>query len=69
MSSGLRIGDQPLGGFVHFLLCPENAAPVLVLGNGHPAFNANAYPLAGFGLAGKQLLEKGHASLPLYMYV
>src|SRR4051794_28795195 len=49
--------------FVDFLLSPEDAAPVLVLRDGHAAFDAHAHTLHGLGLLGKQLLENGHDAL------
>jgi hypothetical protein len=45
---------------IPFALRPENAAPVLVVGNGHSALDTDANPLTGFGLAGKQLFQNGH---------
>ena len=44
----------------HFLLRPENTAPLFVLGDRHPALNADSYPRAGLRLARKQLIEKAH---------
>src|SRR5262245_43439803 len=45
-----------------FLLNPQDAAPSLVFGNGHSAFNANPNALRGWGLA-EQLIEKAHRRL------
>ena len=43
----------------HFFLSPVDAAPVLVLGDRHPAFDADADPLSrGFG--GEEFLEDRH---------
>jgi hypothetical protein len=43
---------------VHFPLGPEDAAPILMLGDGHSAFNADSDALPGLGIAGKQLFQE-----------
>ena len=45
---------------VHLPLSPENAAPILVVGDGHPAFDANPHPLPRLGIPGKELLQERH---------
>jgi len=61
------IGDGPGGAIplrfqVQLTLGPQDAAPLAVFGNRHPALDTNPHPLALFGAAGEQLLEKrqGH---------
>ena len=43
---------------VHFALGPEDTAPVLVLGDGHSAFDADSHALPWLGVAGKQLFQE-----------
>ena len=43
---------------IHFALGSEDAAPVLVLRDGHAAFDADSDALPGLGIAGKQLFQK-----------
>ena len=50
----------PLCAGVHLALGSENAAPFLVLGDRHAAFDADSDPLARLAIAGKQLLQDGH---------
>src|SRR6476469_5414895 len=59
-ASGLLVSGDP-GFRVHLLLGPVNAAPVLVLGHGHPAFDAHPHASLGVGLLREQLLEESHA--------
>src|SRR5688572_5098192 len=49
---------------IHFLLRPEDAAPVFVLGHGHAAFDADTDPLARLAFAGEQFREQGHRHSP-----
>jgi hypothetical protein len=56
--SGLFRGR--LGAGVHLALSAEDAAPFLVFGDRHPAFNANSDSRTGLSIAGKQLLQNGH---------
>jgi hypothetical protein len=44
----------------HLALGPQNAAPFLVLGDGHAALDADPHSLAGFSIAGKELFQNGH---------
>jgi hypothetical protein len=39
---------------------PFDAAPVFVIRDRHPALDAHADALVGFGFAGEQLLEQAH---------
>src|SRR5437868_8983454 len=58
--SGL-LGAGRAGLQVHFLLCSVDAAPVLVLGDRHPAFDTDPDPrLGGVGLLREQLLKEAH---------
>ena len=43
-------------------LGPQNAAPLLVLGDRHAALDADSHPGPGGGISGKELFQKGHAS-------
>ena len=43
-------------------LSPQNAAPLLVLGNRHPALDADSHPLPGLGVPRKELFQNGHVS-------
>ena len=45
---------------VHFALSPEDAAPVLVLGQGHSAFDTNPHALPRLGIPGKELFQERH---------
>src|SRR5262245_45575097 len=59
----LRFGrDDVLA--IDFLLRPENAAPVLVIGDRHATLDANPDPLARLGFLGEELLEQGHHEPP-----
>jgi len=55
--SGLFCGGRRTAS-IHFALGPEDAAPVLVLGDRHSAFDADSHPLPGLGVAGKQLFQE-----------
>src|SRR5262249_22666310 len=60
-SRGLRLLGAGAAGFrVHFALGPINAAPILVLGHGHPTFDT--YPDTGLRLRllREQALEDPH---------
>ena len=46
----------------HFLLRPEDAAPILVLCDRHAALDTDANALGGLSLAGEQLLQNAHVS-------
>src|SRR5687768_8584428 len=57
-----RVRD-PLAGIrfrFHLLLCPEDRAPILVLGDRHAALNTDADPLRR-GLLTEESLEDGHS--------
>jgi hypothetical protein len=54
---GVALGLRP---GVALALSPQNAAPLLVLGYWHPALDADAHPLAWFGIARKEPFQKGH---------
>jgi hypothetical protein len=58
--SGL-LGRAPRLAF-HLLLRAEDAAPVLVLRDGHAAFHADPDARFRFGLLREELLEKSHMS-------
>ncbi len=49
----------------HFLLTPQDAAPVLVIGDGHPTLDADANSLFRRGFLEQKLLQEGHGRSPL----
>jgi hypothetical protein len=50
----------------HFLLTPQDAAPLFVVGNRHPTLNADANPLFGRGfLEEEKLSQEGHGHSPV----
>src|SRR5690242_8879443 len=52
---------------LHLLLPTENGAPVLVLGHGHAAFDADTHALYGrWGVRREETLEKRHSGSPGY---
>ena len=57
-----RLRSGALLGFLTavLLLSAQDTAPILVLGDGHPAFDAYPHPLTGFGLTGEQFLKNRH---------
>ena len=55
--SGL-FGGGRCAASIHFTLGSEDAAPVLVLRDGHSAFDADSDALPGLGIAGKQFFQK-----------
>ena len=59
---GLRPGVQ-------LALGTQDAAPVLVLGYRHPALDADAHPLARFGVTRKEPLQKGHEFSRISFYL
>src|SRR5207247_6896810 len=58
--AALRLG--PLG---ELLVTPQDRAPVLVILDGHSAFDADSDPLLGLSGVAEQLGKKGHSGLPL----
>src|SRR5262249_55020791 len=54
------LGTAGAGFRVHLPLCPIDAAPVLVLGDRHPAFHTDPDPSLRLSLLREQLLEDRH---------
>jgi hypothetical protein len=69
LSLKVGLGAVGLRPGVPLSLGTQDAAPLLVLGYRHPALDADAHPLARFGISRKEPLQKGHEFSRISFYL